>query len=233
MKTSLVVIIIVVVLAIIGGAYYFSAHHALAPVTSTSTAVTETSTTTTTSNPSTSSTYTDVSTWQTSTETQAGFSIAYPLDFTVDENTDTTPTDDWRLNATNHGMKVLTITVPKAFEPQTNFVDTTLTVGYSSNQEAVANCLVADPSGGPSTPTTTATINGVTFTVFTSSDAGAGNIYKTTSYRTVRSGACYAIEYTVHSAQLANFPASYNLTQYSDQTIDDVMNRIVGTFKFI
>jgi hypothetical protein len=234
MKTAVASIIIILVILGVIGAYYFGVHHALAPATSTSTSVVvTTSTTTTAANPSSGSYYTDVSTWQTSSQPQAGFSIAYPLDFAVDTNTNVTPTTDWRVNTQDLGVKVITITVPKTFEPQTNFVDATLTVGYSQNSKAVADCLVADPGDGPETGTSNATINGTNFTVFTSSDAGAGNIYKTTSYRAVHSGSCYAVEYTVHSAELGNFPPSYDLTQYSDSMIDAVLNRIVGTFRFI
>jgi uncharacterized protein YxeA len=239
MKTTLAILIIIIVIAIIGGAYYVDVNHVLAPTTSSSTPMvasttTTTATTSTASNPSTNSNYyTDVSTWQTSTETQAGLSIAYPLDFTIDETNSTAPNDNWRLNQQDPGVLVLTITVPKAFEPQTNFADATLTVGYSQNSDAIANCLVEDPGDGPATATSSAVINGINFTVFNSSDVGAGNIYKTVSYRTLHAGSCYAVEYTVHSAELGNFPPSYDLTQYSDPQIDDVMNRVVGTFKFL
>ena len=230
MKSIIAIIIVLVIVLGAGAAYYYSAHRALAPTTSTSTptATVTTTTTTTTSNP-----YTDISTWQTNTESQAGFSIAHPASFSLSENKSSTPTTDWRLNSTDPGVKVLTITVPQSFESKTNFADATLTVGYSKNAKAVASCLTPDPSGGPAVPTSTAMINGINFTVFTMSDAGAGNIYKSMSYRTLHAGSCYAVEYTVHSSQLANFPASYGLTQYSDATIDQVLNLMVGTFKFL
>ena len=232
MKSTIAIVIILIILIGAGAAYYYSAHSALAPTTGTSTpaivasSTTTTITTTTTSNP-------DTSTWKTNTETQAGFSIAHPANFTAVTNTSTAPTTDWRLNSSDPGIKVLTLAVPSSFEPKTNFVDATLTVGYSQNTQAIANCLTQSPGSGPLTATTTVTINGINFTVFHSSDVGAGNIYKTTSYRALHAGACYAVEYSVHSAQLGNFPPSEGLTQYSDTPIDQALDQVVGTFKFL
>jgi hypothetical protein len=176
--------------------------------------------------------FSNTSEWQTDSNNQT-FSIAYPLGFTVEDNYNSTASTDWRLNAGNtNGVKAVTITVPSLFEPQTNLADSMLTVGYSANASAVSQCLVADPSGGPSEATSTAVINGISFTVFQSSDAGAGNYYQTTSYRTVHNGACYAIEYTIHSGQIANYPASYNLQPFDQAKIISLFKTIVGTFKF-
>ena len=173
--------------------------------------------------------------WQSdANNTAGGFSIAYPIDFDTQDNYSATPSTDWRAGANNvSGIKYFILTVPRAFEPQTNFSDTTLTVGASSAKAAVAQCMVPDQSGGPATATSSATINGITFTVFTSSDAGAGNLYQTTSYRTLHAGKCYAVEYTVHSSQIANYPSSYNLQPFDQAKIDSLMQTIIGTFKFI
>ena len=179
--------------------------------------------------------YNDPDEWQTDANNIAGgFSIAYPLDFNAQDNYSAAPSTDWRADANGtSGIKYFTLTVPSAFEPQTNFADATLTVGASGNNTAVAQCLVADQSGGPLIATSSATINGIDFTVFKSSDAGAGNYYETTSYRTLHGGECYAVEYTVHSSQIANYPASYNLQPFNEQQIDSVMQNILGTFKFM
>jgi hypothetical protein len=76
------------------------------------------------------------------------------------------------------------------------------------------------------------TINGITFTAFNFAGAGAGNYYETTSYRTLHAGQCYAVEYTVHSGQIANYPASYDLQPFNESKINTVMQAVVGTFKF-
>jgi hypothetical protein len=171
--------------------------------------------------------------WQTdANNTQGGFSIAYPIDFNAQDNNVVKPVTNWMVGATTTGSAYFTLTVPKAFEPQTNLADVSLTVGSSKNTDAVAQCLSAAPSNGPATQTSTVVINGAPFTIFHSSDAGAGNYYQTTSYRTVKAGQCYAIEYTIHSSQIANYPASYNLKPFDQAKIDVLMQNIIGTFTF-
>jgi hypothetical protein len=75
-------------------------------------------------------------------------------------------------------------------------------------------------------------LNGVAFSVFKSSSVGAGNIYETTSYRTVYAGVCFAIEYTIHSSQLANYPPQYDLQQFNESEVASLLDRIVNTFRF-
>jgi hypothetical protein len=178
--------------------------------------------------------YENTAAWQTDqNNTSGGFTIAYPLDFNVTDNYSAAPSTDWRLNSNGvPGIQYFTLTVPQAFEPQTNFADAMLTVGASQNNTAIAECLKQDQTDGPATATTTATIRGVPFTVFTSDGAGAGNYYQTTSYRTLHAGECYAVEYTIHSGQIANYPPQYDLQPFDQEQIQSVLQRIVSTFKF-
>ena len=176
--------------------------------------------------------YQNVAEWQTDSRFDGGFSIAYPIDFEVDDNYSPASTTDWRLDANGApGMKMLTITIPRTFEPQTNFADATLTIGKSGNPGAIANCMAADVGGAPNASTTTTIINGLQFYVFQSSDAGAGNYYQTTSYRTLHAGQCYAVEYTIHSNQIANYPPEYKLQPFDEQAVSSVLDRIVGTLQ--
>jgi hypothetical protein len=177
--------------------------------------------------------YHNAAAWQTDRDDRGGFSIAYPLDFQVDENYSTQPSTDWREGANGTpGNLSLTITIPKAFEPQTNFADAKLTVGRSGNNAAAADCLVPDATGA-NTRTSTIMANGIQFTAFHSAGAGAGNYYETTSYRTIHAGQCYAVEYTIHSTQIANYPPEYQLKPFDKAKLVDMLNRIVGTFKFL
>jgi hypothetical protein len=77
------------------------------------------------------------------------------------------------------------------------------------------------------------TINGVTYERVVTSDAGAGNLYLTTSYRTVRNNQCYAIEYTIHSSQLGNYPPSMGITAFDQNKVTAVFEGMVQSFKFI
>lgn len=178
--------------------------------------------------------YANTATWQTDQRPDAGFSIAHPLDFDANDNYSLSPRVDWRLDANNQpGTLPLTIMIPSIFEPQTNFADAKLTVGMSANNIAVANCLKPDSSAGPNAGFATATINGINYSIFKSAGAGAGNFYETTSYRTLHASQCYAIEYTIHSSQIANYPAEYHLAPFDKNKVTDVLDRIVGTFKFL
>jgi hypothetical protein len=175
--------------------------------------------------------YATVSEWQTDRRDDAGFSIAYPIDFSVDDDYSVALVDDWSMNAFGApGVKVLEIDIPKVFEPQTNFADAKLTIGRSADGTAVKECISPSTEGPTSFSTTT--INGTDFLKATSSDAGAGNFYETTSYRTLHSGQCYAIEYTIHSSQIGNYPPEYQLKPFDKTKLTDVLDRIVGTFKF-
>lgn len=177
--------------------------------------------------------YENVSEWQTD-QNNSGWSIAYPIDFGVNDNYSVAPTDNWR-EGTPGGPRLqpFTLTVPRAFEPQTNFAEATLTVGASGDAAAVAQCLAIEPMGPPTQlPTSTAMINGTAFTVFHLSDAGAGNLYETTSYRTIHDGQCWAVEYTIHSSEIGNYPPEYGLRPFDEAELHDVLDRIVGTFRF-
>jgi hypothetical protein len=187
--------------------------------------------------------YENVAEWQTDTRDDAGFAISYPVDFSTDDNYSMTPSADWNMQANgNQGISLFTLTIPKLFEPQTNFADATLTVGRSNDHDALVGCLVStfsaaspmmgEPGDFPNQASSTVMINGTAFTVFSSTGAGAGNFYETTDYRALHAGQCYAIEYTIHSSDLGNWPSSYNLQPFNKGMLTDVLNRIVGTFKF-
>ncbi len=180
--------------------------------------------------------YSDVAAWQTDQRMDAGFSIAYPLDFSVDDRYGAgaaQTTTDWRFSANGvPGSIRLIITIPAALEPQTNFRDARLTVGDSAAPAAVASCLTPDIPAGPGAKSATTTINGVPFSVFTFGDAGAGNLYQVTSYRTIHAGRCYAVEYAIHSAQIGNYPAEYGLRPFDQAFVADILDRMARTFRF-
>ncbi len=178
--------------------------------------------------------YENVAAWQVSDRSDAGFSIAYPIDFDTNDIYSIATSTDWQFGADESQPDALafTLMIPRVFEPQTNFADAKLTVGYSANGAAVAQCLATGPASGPSSATSSVTMDGVQFTVFHFADAGAGNYYETTSYRTIRAGKCWAVEYTIHSSQIANYPESYGLHPFDHAMVTAVLNRIVNTFRF-
>jgi hypothetical protein len=223
-------LVLFVVLPFIG--FYLGIQYGLTQIpTGTPSKTTSTSVTSTAS--AGSDYYSNVAEWQTdANNAKGGFSIAYPIDFDTQDNYTATPGANWSVGATSTGIVFFTLTVPRAFEPQTNFAGATLTVGSSEDPTAVAQCLAADQNSGQTMSTSTTDINGTAFTVFQSASAGAGNLYQTTSYRALHNGQCYALEYTIHSSQIANYPASYDLQPFDQASIDSLMQTIINTFKF-
>jgi membrane-bound inhibitor of C-type lysozyme len=159
------------------------------------------------------------------------FTFTYPDTVTVSGG-DLGYTTSWMQNATSTGLVLAKALLSNAIAPKTNFSEATLIVGTSADPSAVATCLTNNPTGGPVQPATTKTINGTTYTVLHSSDAGAGNRYDTTSYRTVRSNQCYVIEYTVHSTAIGNYDPSQGIKEYDPNAVVSVMEGIVQSFRF-
>ncbi len=163
--------------------------------------------------------YSTPSEWQTDTNTSGGFSIAYPIDFDQQDS--------------NNATKYFTLTVPKAFEPQTNFNDATLSISGDKTNAGVANCMTPKENFGSITATSSMVIGNSSFNVFESSDVGAGNYYHTMTYQTLHAGTCYSLVYTIHSSQIENYPFAYRLRQFDAAKITSLMQNIIGTFKFL
>jgi membrane-bound inhibitor of C-type lysozyme len=119
------------------------------------------------------------------------FSFSYPTEFAFSGG-DGSYTQDWRVNTQDLGLLFTVVQIPKSFMPGTNFGEAKFTVGTSSDPDAVKNCLVAQ--NGEKVESSNAMIGNTKFTEITLSDAGAGNFYETTSYRTLRNSQCYAVE---------------------------------------
>ncbi len=165
------------------------------------------------------------------TDSAGTFSFTYPDTVTVSGG-GVGFTQGWMVNATSSGLVLAKAVLGESFQPDTNFSEATFTVGTSPDPSAVASCLTHNPSGGPAVAPTMQTVNGTAYTVLHSSDAGAGNRYDTTSYRTVRDGQCYAVEYTVHYTALENYPAERGITAFDEDAVQSVMESIVQSVRF-
>jgi membrane-bound inhibitor of C-type lysozyme len=159
------------------------------------------------------------------------FTFSYPQEFSVSGG-GIGYTESWKVDSDSTlGLILANISVPASYQPKTNFGDAKLTVGTSSDPAAVKNCLV-DTSGAGVTKST-ATINGVKYAKLITQDAGAGNRYLTTSYRTVQNSQCYAVEYTIHYAVLENFDPSSGIKGFDQKKVTDTLDAIVQSFKFL
>ncbi len=170
----------------------------------------------------------------TSTFTDQGktFSFVYPTQFIVSGNGVGYSTD-WMLNTQTSGIVLAKLTIPSSFQSETNFVGATLTVGTSADPTALLQCKTSAGSGGPAPEKSTVIINGIIFTKFVSTDAAAGNEYMTTSYRTIRNNQCYALEYTIHSANIENYPPGSGIKTFNQIQVQSTLENIVQSFRFL
>ena len=138
---------------------------------------------------------------------------------------------NWMVNATTSGMLLAKAVLPKTIQPKTNFSGATFTVGTSADQDAVESCLT-DPIGGSGSSKGTVVIGGITFTKFQINDAGAGNFYETTSYKTVRNNQCYVVEYTIHSTNIGNYSPDQGIKAFDHTSVQNTMEAMVSSFVF-
>ncbi len=135
---------------------------------------------------------------RTYTDPSNRFSFLYPTTTSVQTGTD----QPWSYSSTMQGTEWARVEIPGSMQPGTNFASSRFTVGSSKADEVLFNCLIAnngETSGG------VVTINNEVYNVFMLGDAGAGNYYETTSYRTIRGDECIAVEYTIHSTSLGAY----------------------------
>lgn len=159
------------------------------------------------------------------------FTFMYPQEFTL-AGGGIGYTENWKMNIDGTlGLILATVNVPQSYEPKTNFGDAKFIVGTSSDPKAVKSCLITPAGNG--TTKSTATINGVKYTKFISTDAGAGQRYQTTSYRTVRNSQCYVIEYTIHYSAIENYDPSLGIKAFDQKKIGEALDGIVQSFNFL
>jgi len=158
------------------------------------------------------------------------FTFTYPAAFTL-AGGGIGYTENWKTNTDGTlGLILAQVNVPQSYQPKTNFVGATFTVGTSVDPKAVASCTTDSGSG---ITKSAVTINGIKYMKFVSTDAGAGNRYETTSYRTVQNDQCFALEYTIHYAELANFDPSTGVTAYNSVQTHSDLDSIVQNFTFL
>ncbi len=170
------------------------------------------------------------STTQTFIDSSSTFSFVYPKEFSV-VSSNFSSADSWMQNSTADGNLLAVLTIPRSYQPNTNFSEAKLTVGKSSKASAVKSCLQMTNGNGISK--STVNINGTTYTKFNYSDAGAGNFYDVTSYRTIRGAECYAVEYTIHSTNIGNYSPDQGITEFDKAKVQNTLETIVQSFKFL
>ncbi len=133
----------------------------------------------------------------TSTYATTTYSIVYPNDFTVDPQYSNTSVNPQKPIA---GVK---FTIPLAMATGTNLSSDT----YMSVEQLprAKNC-TGDIYLSANVTAIDETVNGISYSVAQSSDAGAGNLYEEMVYARASSNPCTAVRYVIHSTQIANYP---------------------------
>lgn len=156
-------------------------------------------------------------------------SFSYPKEYVFTDESGTS-TSTWRANTQTLGTLIAKVTIPKDSQRQTNFSEATFTIGTSKDTNAVKNCLMATNGEYASGKVEW---GGSSYSVFSISDAGAGNFYDTTSYRTVLGNQCYALEYTIHSTNIGAYDPSQNIVAFDKAKVTAVLEGIARSFYFI
>jgi membrane-bound inhibitor of C-type lysozyme len=157
------------------------------------------------------------------------FSFSYPNQFILSGG-DIGFSQDWRAQTTSLGLLLTVVRIPRSFMPQTNFSEAKFTVGTNPDPDAIKDCLLSDY--GNMGTTSIVMIGPNKFTKISFADAGAGNYYDTTSYRTIYNNQCYAIEYTIHSTNIYNYSPDQDIKEFDKAKIDSVLESIAQSFKF-
>jgi membrane-bound inhibitor of C-type lysozyme len=164
-------------------------------------------------------------------DTSKSFSFSYPNRFILSGG-DFGYSQNWTAGTTNLGILLVDINIPRTFfTEKTNFGEAKFTVGTSADTDTVKTCLTFN--NGNLATSSEVIIGGIKFTKINFSDAGAGNYYETTSYRTVHNNQCYAIEYTIHSSNIYNYSPDQGVKEFDKTKVTSVLEGIAQSFKFI
>lgn len=136
----------------------------------------------------------------------------------------------WENYASDPGTLFAIFSIPKEFEPQTNFGDARFTVGASNDNLAVGNCF---KEGNSMQKSGVETLNGIDFTVFKGTGAGAGNFYEVTSYRTLHAGRCFVVEFMIHSTNIYNYPPEAGIKEFDEGKVLEVLGEMLNSFRFL
>ena len=164
------------------------------------------------------------------TDASKTFSFSYPSQFVL-SGSDVGYSQDWMEQTTDLGLLLAVVNIPKSLMPGTNFGESKFTVGTSADPDAVKNCLVY--TNGNLGAKEEVTIGNTKFTKITFSDAGAGNFYETTSYRTIRDNQCYAVEYTIHSSNIYNYSPDQGIKEFDKAKVTSILESMAQSFKFL
>ena len=160
-------------------------------------------------------------TTQTFSNATYGFSFTYPIALQT-----TTPAYSLLED------KIVQLQIPQSAYPNTNFGDAAFSVS-AQYAAGLGDCLKLNAPENSDGFKTKVTINDVDFYMTNSNGAGAGNLYQSKVYRTVKStgGACIELMETIHTSNIGNYPPN-TVTEVNTAPIQEQLDSILNSFKF-
>ena len=149
---------------------------------------------------------TQVSDWQTYTNSQYGFSLSYPTDFANVNNLTSTQKNSLMsyMGACPVGNNALALNETSfcyiGNQTSDGFAVASLNI-TASTTTSMQDCEKSKPNGpdGELTPTHQTTVNGIIFYEAQFSDAGLGHFVSTDSYGSYHGGTCYTVDLNIES----------------------------------
>lgn len=151
-----------------------------------------------------------------------GFSLRYDDKFDVIESDQDRL---WKFNSSEPGKHIVTFRLPTETYPKSNFREALLSIGASTDPQAVANCLVA------SNEETESAREGP-FSVYTQSSAAAGSFFDVKSHRMVHGEYCISIDEIIHSVNLNLYDDQQNFREFDRGEVRELLDRAIASIKF-
>lgn len=158
--------------------------------------------------------------WNTFTNTNDGFAISYPPDFSL--KSDNIFLNDQMATGTE-------IDYPTTYTNGTNLSQAYVGI----TKKTVTSTAACYAPVGYTTSTSQVTINGVNYQYSTESDAAAGNLYEDVRYATVKGDTCYNVALFMHSTQRMNYPPETRPAEFDRAAVTSVFDQIMKTFKIL
>jgi lipopolysaccharide export system protein LptC len=125
---------------------------------------------------------------------------------------------------------VVAFQIPANLYTGTNLGEAGVYIGASSSPKILATCLKATKDMGATSMGTT-TINGQVWNVFTSADAGAGNLYESKTYRIIHNKQCFEMNELLHSGNINNYPEG-EVVEFDKPKFQTMLDEVAQTFTF-
>lgn len=168
--------------------------------------------------------------WELYTSPDGSVSVEHPAEARV-APIGSGPTQEWRVGATKaSGILLADIRILGSYMPGTNFSDARFTIGRSADAEEIKSCTAVQDSMSERKDVK---FGGYPFVMISTSEAAAGNRYDSTMYRGIFDGDCYAIEYTIHSTNIGNYPPERGIREFDKDKIVSIMEKMADSVEFL